>query len=100
MYALGLHFQHNLYSCLCDLQCFARGRFTPLALYFITPGDGLIHVQMYIPSTAATLASIFATLRKNTYCCMHRQMHPRFQIFELIVSFVVLLMHVTKIGHY
>ena len=49
MYALGLTFQHNLYSCLCDLESFARGRFTPLALawYFISPGDdGRIHVYL------------------------------------------------------
>jgi len=46
MYALRLPFQHNLYSCLCDLHVygFALGRFTPLSLYFISPGDGLIHV--------------------------------------------------------
>jgi len=61
MYALGLPFQHNLYSCLCGIECIARVRFTPLALYFISPAEAL---YIYISSTAVTLASILATRRK------------------------------------
>jgi len=47
IYALGLLFKHDLYSCLCDLNDFAHGRFTPLSLYFISLRDGLIHVYSF-----------------------------------------------------
>ena len=47
IHALGLPFKHDLYSCLCDLNGFARGRLTPLSLYLISPGDGLIHVYSF-----------------------------------------------------
>ena len=85
IYTLGWPLQHNLYSCLSDLECAARGRFTPLTLYFISPTA----LYMYLPPSAATLASVFATLRKYTDCCMHKQMHPRLQTLVFLCWFDV-----------
>ena len=64
-------------------------------------------LNMYIPSTAVTLTSIFAALRKNTECRIHMQMHRCKLLFcvcvslflccfDPIVSFVVLLMSVNQ----
>jgi len=98
IYVIGLPFQHNLYSCLFDLECFALGRFTPLTSCFISAADGLIHV---FPLTAATRSSVFATLckiqiavctGKCTQGCTFRVfcVGLMFQIFDPMVSFVVL----------
>jgi len=86
IYPLSLPFQHNLCSCLCDLKCFARGRFTSMALYFISPEDGVIRVH---PINCYDTCICLCNTEQHTDCGMHRLKNLRLQTSGLLCWFDV-----------